>query len=226
MEYALPSKDSFSKRHVGRDREVKVLPVGVVSAIAMRAVSFVRRRDLEALALIDGEADLAGPAVVVTDAGDANYLAALHQPQLQMRASDDDNTVRWASLNLLPSLDATSLPRGDRSALRCAEEPEVSATWIFPSGERPTAVVGVLQVGIGRIGAMRVVDGAKGRRMDELHVTQDSRDEEDLSTEEWKHHECLHHLSQTGPLFLFQGNLPSDRRSPRQFSLQQAAMAD
>lgn len=98
--------------HVGRDREVEVLAVGVVSAVAMRAVSFVRRRNLEALALIDGEAHLARTAVVVADPGDAVCPVTSTPDPSQRRRQRPTGSIYFQAWTLPAGHEATEAPCG------------------------------------------------------------------------------------------------------------------
>lgn len=66
-----PRKDDVPGRNVGRDGEVEGLAVGAFAAVAVRAVAWVGGGDLEGLAGVDGEADLAGAAPVVAYASQA-----------------------------------------------------------------------------------------------------------------------------------------------------------
>lgn len=67
----LPGKDDVAGWNVGWDGEIKGLAVGAFAAVAVRTVTLVGGGDLEGLAGVDGEADLAGAAPVVADAGQA-----------------------------------------------------------------------------------------------------------------------------------------------------------
>jgi len=67
----LPGKDDVAGRDVGWDSEIEGLAVGAFAAVTVRAVALVGGGDLEGLAGVDGEADLAGAAPVVADAGQA-----------------------------------------------------------------------------------------------------------------------------------------------------------
>ena len=75
-----PGEDDIAGRNVGRNVEVKVLQAGVLAALAMGAVALPGCRDLEGIALVDGEADLAGSAVVIADAGEVEVLLAAGGP--------------------------------------------------------------------------------------------------------------------------------------------------
>ena len=82
----------------------------------MGTITLIRRRDLESLAAIRAEADLAAAAVVVPDAGD------------------------------VPALLGAGLPGRGGSALRCVEEGGVAVAGVFPSVVSAAAVVIILEV--------------------------------------------------------------------------------
>lgn len=67
----VPGKHHVAGRNIGRDGKGKGLAVCSLAALAVRAVAVVGGGDLEGLAGVDGEADLAGAAPVVADAGQA-----------------------------------------------------------------------------------------------------------------------------------------------------------
>ena len=129
----------------------------------MRTVALVGGRDLEGLAGVDGEADLAGAAPVVADARQAVTYSV-------NRVFGPVMTCSVLVENIPEVLRAARCPRRDGGALRCAQEVEVASTW-----ERrlaTAAVEGILEVGVDGVGAVRVVGGAKGRGVVELHVGQ------------------------------------------------------
>lgn len=75
-----PGEDGVAGGDIGGDVEVEVLLAGVFAALAVGAVALPGRGDLEGFAFVDGEADLAGPAVVVADAGHVEVLFASGGP--------------------------------------------------------------------------------------------------------------------------------------------------
>ena len=87
-----PAEDDIARGHISRDVEVEVLKRGVLTSLAVRAVAFPGGSDLPCVALVDGEADLAGSAVVVADTGQVEVLLAASGP------GSDRGTLRGTEL--------------------------------------------------------------------------------------------------------------------------------
>lgn len=75
-----PREDDVAGWDISWDVEVEVLQAGVLAALSVGAVALPGSGDLEGFAFVDGETDLAGPAVVVADAGHVEVLFASGGP--------------------------------------------------------------------------------------------------------------------------------------------------